>query len=157
MFDVGWGTPTPLAAVGIVWDIFGAYALAKGLILDDDTIKRRASSYWDLSPPAARGLCEQRIDAKFGITQLGIGFTLQLISAIGLQVSWLTATSLLLPLALAWGVYRSQAKLWALKASLSFVNPDVFEETWRGHFTDVPDAAWKAVVVKSGVKFKPPE
>jgi hypothetical protein len=156
MIEIVTGTPSPLAATGIVWDIFGAVALAKGLIVDDDTLRRRSGTYFDLSPPAVRGLCEQRNDARFGLWQLGVGFSLQLLAAIGVQLSWYLAAGLLVPLLLAWFVYWRRAKWLVLKASLLFSTPDATEDVWRVHFTDIPEAHWKKAITESGLAFKPP-
>ena len=76
MFGYAVENATLLGAAGIAWDISGGIALSKGLIMDDETLRRRAGSYWGSSPPAIRGLCEQRIDARFGLAQLLLGFFL---------------------------------------------------------------------------------
>mgnify|MGYP001294647876 CR=1 FL=1 len=144
----------PLAAAGIAWDISGGIALARGLILDDDTLNRRAGSSWGSSPPAIRGLCEQRIDAKFGLTQLLIGFLLQLLSACGVTANPLLAIFLALLTLLAWAVYRLNFAYWVTLASLRHVSSDTSEETWRQHFLDIPEMTWRAAVAQLGLTFR---
>lgn len=145
-----------LAAAGIAWDISGAVALARGLILDDDTLRRRAGSYWGSSPPAIRGLCEQRLDAKFGLLQLLLGFSLQFLAAMGVSVSFVGALPLALPIGAAWALYRYNYPYWVTIASLRHAASDTTEDAWRRHFLDVPEMVWRSAVVQLRLEFKSP-
>lgn len=147
---------TLLAAAGIAWDISGGVALSRGLILDNDTLRRRAGSYWGSSPPAIRGLCEQRLDAKFGLAQLLFGFSLQLLSGIGINVSLMAAIGLSVDIAAAWPLYRYNLPYWVAIASLRHAESDTTEDAWRRHFLDIPEMTWRSAVIQLGLEFKPP-
>lgn len=154
MIEFSFANTTWLAAAGIAWDISGGIALAKGLILDDDTLRRRSGSYWGSSPPAIRGLVEQRIDAKFGISQLFVGFILQLVSAGGLVVAPAVAVILALPIGLAWFFYRSNYLYCVTLGALKHAARDSSEDAWRMHFMDVPLPIWRSALVQLNLTFE---
>lgn len=144
-----------LSVAGICWDISGGVLLSKGLLMNDDQIRRRSGSYWGSSPPAVRGLCEQRIDAKLGLVQILFGFAIQLIAATGLTVSFGLGMTIILPIALVWHYYRRNFLYWVTVSSLRFVE-DASESVWRKHFEDVSAPTWSAAARRVGVKFKEP-
>lgn len=146
-----------LAAVGIAWDISGGIALSVGLLLNDDTLRRRSGSYWGSSPPAIRGLVEQRLDARFGLLQLLTGFVIQLFAELGVGISPSLAVLLVIPIPALWSIYRYNYHYWVCVGSLRHVAPDASEAVWRKHFLDVPEMTWRSAVVQLGLTFKPPK
>ncbi|MDW9415161.1 hypothetical protein GOB46_08995 [Sinorhizobium meliloti] len=153
---VGWSADaaTWLSAAGICWDISGGVLLTKGLVLADGQVRRRAGSYLGSSPPAIRGLCEQRIDARYGLCQLLLGFAMQLVSAVGITASPEVGFLLVFPICFVWHWYLRNFKYWTTMASLRFVE-SATERVWRVHFQDVPKADWDRIVRRLGIEFKP--
>ncbi|WP_426231081.1 hypothetical protein [Pararhizobium sp. DWP3-4] len=149
-------TATWLSAAGICWDISGGILLSKGLLMSDNSLSMRSGSYWGSSPPAVRGLCEQRIDAKFGLWQLLAGFFLQLLSSAGLVVADGVAFLMILPIAFVWHYYTRNFPYWAGLASLKFVGDDVLEENWRKHFSDLDESTWRRINRRANVIWKEP-
>lgn len=145
-----------LNASGAIWALAGGLFLSRGLLMADDAIKRRAGTYWDSSPPAIRGLCEQRIEAKFGLAQILIGFLLQLVASLGVTVSLGLGVLSVLSIAFVAHYYSRYFKYWVTVASLRFVE-EATEKNWRLHFLDVPDNVWRDAARRVGVVFKPPK
>lgn len=64
-------TPSWLSAAGIVWDIAGAFALARGyFFMTEAQAKSQSGTYWGASIPAMRAISETRLETKFGLLQL---------------------------------------------------------------------------------------
>jgi hypothetical protein len=121
--------------------------------MDDDAIKRRSGSYYGSSPPAVRGLCEQRIEARAGLAQILIGFALQLLASLGMTLSFGWSLITVLPIAFIWHYLTRNFGYWVAVASLRFVQNSP-EHVWRIHFADLPDAAWERAVRRSGATFQ---
>lgn len=68
---------TDLFAVGLALDLVGAYLLSRGLLASYPTLALRAGTYWDGNPHVAADLAEDRVDGRFGVAYLVLGFTLQ--------------------------------------------------------------------------------
>lgn len=144
-----------LTIVGIVWDLSGAYALARGtLFASPDRIRRQNASTWGTNPAMARARVEQTLEARLGFAHLLIGFGLQLASALGLSLPASIALWALLPLAVHWLYFRSEFQDQVVERGLqSSVTKDAAESTWRQHYDDVPDLVWRRALTNSGVVF----
>jgi hypothetical protein len=68
-----------LFVVGLALDLAGAFLLSRGLLAAYPTLTRRAGTYWNGNPHVAVGLAEDRIDGRFGVTYLALGFGLQVV------------------------------------------------------------------------------
>lgn len=143
-----------LNASGAVWALSGGVFLSRGLIMNDAAIKQRSGSYYGSSPPAVKGLCEQRIEARVGLAQILIGFVLQLLASLGVTLFFGWSLLTVLPIAFIWHYMARNFKYWVAVASLRFVQ-NAPEHVWRIHFSDVPDGIWESAVRRSGVTFKP--
>ena len=131
---------TWLAVAGLLWDMAGAFFLAKALIfVRDFDLRRRSGTYFDLSIPLLRSLCEQRRDARYGLSLLAAGFSLQLGSAAGVRVSASVCAAALLPLPVIWHHYRYNAGRAVLLATLRVNSINSGIEVWRETFKDVPE------------------
>lgn len=145
-----------LSAAGVLWDISGGILLSKGLLMSDEQVTRRSGSYFGMSPPALRGLCEQRIDARLGMYQLLFGFLLQFFSAVGFKIDIGLAIVLCLPAAMLWHFYYRNFKYWTACASLRLQEGEATEQVWRTHFSDVSDSEWRNAVASSRARFAEP-
>lgn len=75
-----------LAAIGLLYDIVGVSVLGWAIaIAPDAVLKSQASTYIGFSPAMLEALVQQRVDAKFGLGLLVIGFLLQFLAAVGLE------------------------------------------------------------------------
>jgi hypothetical protein len=66
-----------LFLVGTALDLVGGVLIAKGLLISLDVLAVRAASFWGGNPAVAVGAVEDRVDARFGLSTLAVGFTLQ--------------------------------------------------------------------------------
>jgi len=66
-----------LFAVGLGFDVAGAYLLARGLLATPIQIVTRARSHWDISPVLLVTQARDRVDGLVGLVALVVGFTLQ--------------------------------------------------------------------------------
>jgi hypothetical protein len=66
-----------LFLVGTALDLVGGVLIAKGLLISLDVLAVRATTFWGGNPTVAVGAVEDRVDARFGLSTLAIGFTLQ--------------------------------------------------------------------------------
>lgn len=106
MYDFSADRINWLACVGLLWDLAGAYFLAKALVFSKDhLIRRQSGTYMDFSLPLLKAQVEQRIDARYGLSQLASGFIMQFASSFGLSCSPLDAILLLAPILLVWMSY----------------------------------------------------
>jgi hypothetical protein len=67
---------------GLVFNVAGTIALAKGLILSDEQIRRQSGTYYDNNKYMSEGLLNNREWAYVGFALIGIGFIFQLVVAI---------------------------------------------------------------------------
>jgi hypothetical protein len=65
-------------AIGIGFDIAGAYLLAKGLLMSDEQVLGLARTYWDGSPDQVVARVDDRIAGATGLVGLVAGFIFQL-------------------------------------------------------------------------------
>ena len=73
--------PNYLNVVGLVFDIVGAALLAKSIFLNPAaSISAQAIPTYDDNYALRLALCEQRVDAWFGMPMLLLGFLVQLAS-----------------------------------------------------------------------------
>jgi hypothetical protein len=70
-------TVADLFVVGVVLDLVGAYLLSRGLLASHSTLALRAGTYYDSNPHAAVGFAEDRVDGRFGVIYLMLGFGAQ--------------------------------------------------------------------------------
>lgn len=137
-----------LTAVGLWFDILGAVLLAKAFATATDRALALAfdvGTYQDFNPPALKALCEQRIDAKFGLALLLTGFFLQLLSSLGVMVhtvAGLMLAALTIPAAI---FYETKRYYWTMKAYVRItagINPGwIPNNALRQRlFPDVPPA-----------------
>lgn len=77
-----------LSVSGIIYDIVGAFLLARALVFAKDKIlAAQSASVLNCNPALFAALEEQRHDARFGLWTLIAGFVLQLVAAFGCFVS----------------------------------------------------------------------
>lgn len=147
-----------LSAAGIMWDLSGAIALARGFFFNtDEQLGRQFGSYYGANPSAYRAFFEQRLDTKFGLSQLLFGFLLQFFAACGISTVWSTALLFAAPIAPAWFVFITNRTIWAAVDAVRLsVTPDAQELTWRKHFSDLSDLQWKRIILNHNVVFTPP-
>lgn len=108
---------TDLFVVGLGFDLVGGWLLARGLITSPALIIAQGSSYWGTNYAANLAAAEDRIDARFGIGSLLLGFALQ-------------ALGYVLDLAKDDGAVSSWCRAWTAIALLATVVVVVFL-TWR--------------------------
>lgn len=73
--------PNYLNVVGLVFDIVGAALLAKSIFFNlSASISAQATPTYDDNSALRLALCEQRVDAWFGMPMLLLGFAVQLAS-----------------------------------------------------------------------------
>lgn len=152
-----WTLPVSwLTLSGIAWDISGAIALSRGwFFVRDEVLKRQASSYWGASPAQGRAFAETRLDTRFGIFQLLVGFVLQFFSAAGLTIGCLVAAFLFLAIGIAWLFFLYNYSYWVLRDGVRLtIGEDAIEENWRAHYPDVSDLHWRRVMTNEDLHFK---
>lgn len=66
-----------LFTVGLGIDVAGAYLLARGLLASPAVMARRRKRWSDFNPSLAVAQAEDKVDAMFGLSALGIGFFIQ--------------------------------------------------------------------------------
>ena len=138
-----------LSALGVTCDIVGALVIARGLVLQrSNAIRSAASPMWDGNLALPKGLIEQRIDARYGTLLLVIGFVLQLGSALGLTVGWLTfgfGVALLAGIVL---LYLLTYKLRVLRQSMiAWKEPKLKLATVRRFFPEIDPAVLKRELI----------
>jgi hypothetical protein len=89
-FDVFSFDPTQaqwLAVAGVVFDIFGAVILSRAFILSRAVeLARQIENRWAGNSDLLRALCEQSVDARFGVVLLVGGFAMQAASSAGVKI-----------------------------------------------------------------------
>jgi hypothetical protein len=141
---------TLLASIGIWFNILGAVLLAKAYAAATDrSLAFQARAYFDISPPALKALCAQRIDARTGISFLFLGFVAELLSSLGLVIHVTFALLLAILVSIAISIlYEENRYFWIMKAYVRIANrmgpngallPN--EQTRRVNFPDVPPDA----------------
>ncbi len=146
-FSFSQSNSSPLAAAGAIWDLVGAFYLAKALIFNpDQSMRRQAGAYWDISIPLLRSLCEQRIDARFGIAMLMIGFLLQLLGSMGIKADWPVDILLLLPLIMVVYSRNRNFDQWVIASCLRIAGRSGVERgLWReSYFPDISQREFDA-------------
>jgi hypothetical protein len=75
--------------IGACYDILGAVLLARSfLAVTSNRLIAQSSSGWGgFSAPLLRMFCEQKGDAQFAVVLLVVGFLLQGISALGVNIT----------------------------------------------------------------------
>jgi hypothetical protein len=68
--------------IGLVLNLLGTLALARGLVLTDGQINQMSGTYFDENPYMADSLVSNRNWAYAGFGLIGVGFVLQLIAVI---------------------------------------------------------------------------
>lgn len=77
-----------LFLVGLGCDIAGAYLLAEGLLLPVLQIRSLSSTFVGFNPAEVRARLDDKIDGRFGMSSLVVGFVIQVIGyAVSLGVS----------------------------------------------------------------------
>lgn len=123
MIDFDPGRAAPLAVAGRIWDIAGAFFLGKALVFSKDkSIMAQAGAYWDFSLPLLLMLCEQRVDARFGLSLLGFGFFLQIVASIGMGANWGVGFLLLVPILLVYHWHSVHRSYLVVKDALSVIS-----------------------------------
>jgi hypothetical protein len=79
---------TWLSAIGAIYDIAGAYLLSKALfaVKPIGLIMQASSGWGGFSTPLLRMFCEQKVDSRFGLGLLILGFILQALSSTGMKL-----------------------------------------------------------------------
>lgn len=68
--------------VALMLGIVGTVIMAKGLLMDDETISRVSGTYYGKNPHFKKKLREDRRDAKIGLFLLFLSFVFQFIDEI---------------------------------------------------------------------------
>ncbi len=68
--------------VGLVLNLAGTCALARGLFLSDEQIHRQSMTVWDGNKDVSESLSKNRKWAYIGFALIGVGFIFQLVAAI---------------------------------------------------------------------------
>jgi hypothetical protein len=77
-----------LGAIGLCFDIIGAFFLSKALVFKrPKEVRLETNSYFDGNPFALRSIAQQRIDARAGFVFLLLGFGGQFIA----YTTWITS------------------------------------------------------------------
>ncbi len=72
-----------LVAIGLAYDIVGVIVLGWTLALSpSEVLKAQAGTFYNFNQELLRALVAQRIDARFGLSLLVLGFALQLVGAL---------------------------------------------------------------------------
>lgn len=159
MIEISTNNVNWLSAAGIAWDISGAIAISRNwFFISNEKLERQAGSYWGASPATARSYVETRLDTRFGLAQLVLGFLLQLAASIGIVASFEVWAAMMIAIACAWIFYLPNFQYWMVRESLRIsVVPDAQEEIWRKHYQDVPNRIWERVLLNEGISFKEPD
>jgi hypothetical protein len=74
--------------IGAFYDIFGALLLARSFlaVTSQRLITQSSAGFGGFSAPLLRLFCEQKVDAQFAAVSLVLGFSLQAISALGVNI-----------------------------------------------------------------------
>lgn len=133
-----------LSASGLLWDLAGAWYLAKAFIFSkDDAIRAQSGTYYDLSVPVLRALCEQRLEAKFGVIHLFIGFGMQFLSAVGLTASFGMSAFLLLPIGFLRHWYGYNFDYWVATVAIRIgMNKPEVSDVFAHHFEHINRTAY---------------
>ncbi|PBB34351.1 hypothetical protein CK214_08575 [Mesorhizobium sp. WSM3882] len=91
-------------------------------------------------------MCEQRIDARFGISIIIIGITIELFAALHLEVPFGMAVIVVAPLVCTFHYYQRMYLYWVTRDSLLFAVYPVDQRTWRYHFPDVSEQEWRSAL-----------
>ena len=134
-----------LGAAGIIIDIIGAAVLARGLFNRNDSIISLTQTYWGANPALKRHYCEQRLDATCGLTFLKIGFFLQLISAMGVQVGGYLALFIILFTILILIYYLHNFKHWSSARALELEMEIGAKEILRHHYSEFSEREWESM------------
>ncbi|OKP79649.1 hypothetical protein BTE77_05985 [Ensifer adhaerens] len=160
MIEWSWNAATVpwLATAGIIWDLSGAIALVRGFFFTSDRqLEQQFGSYWGANPSAYRAFFEQRLDTRFGLTHLILGFSLQLLASLGLRASFGAALLIISPIIISWFAFQAgrsyRAAFDAVRLSVTL---DAQEEVWRQHFSDLSEIEWKRIVWNQGITFQKP-
>ena len=145
-----------LSLAGIAWDFSGAVALSRGwFFVSDARLKRQAASAWGTNPATARAFAETRLDTRFGLGQLLLGFGMQFVASAGFSISPGISSLAIGVIPVAWTVYLVGYPYWVIRNGLRLsVSSDAAESTWRKHYLDMPDLLWNRVLVNEGIEFK---
>jgi hypothetical protein len=78
-----WLSLNCLTVAGLIYDIGGAALLARALFFSSiGELRTQATVRITGMPGLQRALCEQRVDARFGLVLLIVGFLLQLVGSL---------------------------------------------------------------------------
>lgn len=163
MMEVWSGPISWLAMAGIAWDISGAIALSRGLFfVGDEQIKLQNATYWNANPFKQRAEAEARMDTKYGLIQLVVGFSFQFLAAAGASIPFAPAMFFFSAIAISWTIYLYNYPYWTVRDALQLIcassEGEPSEHVVRNVFKDVPEHLWQRIVVNEGFKFgEPPE
>lgn len=151
-------TANYLNFAGLFWDIAGACLLGKGLLASNNTIGNLAGSGWGgLSFPLVRSGCEQRINTRFGLSILVIGFVTQAVSGIGITLDFGWSIALALSVFVPIGWLFEHYRIWVLQDTLRVLETcfsEKFDEKEiRETFADYSELDWKTVTINTGHEF----
>lgn len=112
--------PNYLNMAGLLFDIVGAVILAKSIFFNSvAAIAGQATTTWRDNPSLRFALCEQRVDAWFGLPLLVVGFLIQFASDfISLEIGPSALIALSSPLFVL-GYFFSRRRLIAYSMSKS--------------------------------------
>lgn len=152
-------SPNYLSAAGLIWDIAGAYLLGRAMLADDRAILDLAGTGWGMTLPILRNGIEHRLNTRFGLSLLIIGFSMQAFASagvnLGIGTSVLVGALFLIP----FGWLHAHYKIWVLRdtfRALEKLTSPLFESVVRKAFEDYPDRIWELSKINSGYVFKEP-
>lgn len=155
MLDWSYTAVNGLSLAGIAWDFSGAIALSRGwFFVTDAGLKRQAGSAWGTNPATARAFAETRLDTRFGLAQLLLGFGMQFVASAGVSISPGISALAIGVIAVTWTIYLAGYPYRVIRDGLRLsVSGEAAESTWRKHYLDMPDLLWNRVLVNEGIEF----
>ena len=101
--------------IGLIFDIFGVFALARSLVLASAiSLKSISGSGWGgASPSREKDLALRQVDAWSGLILLAVGFLLQIFGALHLEMPVFLAGLIMIALIASIVVYLYKRSVWA--------------------------------------------
>lgn len=140
MINIDLSKVSYLAAVGSIYDVFGALMLIQALLgIRPAQLFRLALTTWDGDHRTLRSLCEQKVDAKWGGVIITCGFIFQAAAASGVSVDGWATSALLTVLVAAYLAYvvwlrGRHTKYWYMRAINEGAGPDDVKAAMRSAY-----------------------
>lgn len=104
-----------------------------------------------------RGLFEQQLEIRFGLSQFIVGFFLQAIAASGFNGSIAVTFILIGPLLLCWSIFLDEFDYTVVCRTIeAWSGATITYERMRKHFSDIPERTWQRAIINNDFKFAEP-